>query len=68
MEISPNTDIWTDLVTNPQQYGSLPSKTAIENQVQVQDATWYYNVSEGNPYKEESYVTSVMPVYEQGAD
>ena len=31
----------------------------------VQDATWYYNVSAGNPYKEESYV---FPDEMEGAD
>ncbi|WWD22613.1 hypothetical protein CI109_107106 [Kwoniella shandongensis] len=44
--ISPNTDIWTHLVTNQQQYGHLPSKTATGNQTTVQDATWYYNITE----------------------
>ncbi|WVQ83761.1 hypothetical protein IAT38_005905 [Cryptococcus sp. DSM 104549] len=52
--ISPNADIWTHLVTNSQQWGHLPSREATGNQTTVQDATWYYNISEGNPYKTES--------------
>lgn len=52
--ISPNSDIWTHLVTNDVQYGHLPSDEATGNQTTVQDATWYYNITEGNPYKTES--------------
>ncbi|WVQ75336.1 hypothetical protein IAR50_004953 [Cryptococcus sp. DSM 104548] len=52
--ISPNSPIWTHLVTNEIQYGHLPSAAAIANEKTVQDATWYLNVSSGNPYKSES--------------
>ncbi|KAK8844836.1 hypothetical protein IAR55_006686 [Kwoniella newhampshirensis] len=46
--ISPNTDVWTHLVTNKQQYGHLPSRAATGNQTTVQDATWYFNITEGD--------------------
>lgn len=38
--ITPNTDIWTHLVTNGQQYGHLPSKAATANQTCVLRSTF----------------------------
>ncbi|TYJ55124.1 hypothetical protein B9479_004161 [Cryptococcus floricola] len=52
--ISPNSPIWTHLVTNEIQYGHLPSAAATANETTVQDATWYFNVSDNNPYVSES--------------
>lgn len=36
----PNTDIWTHLLTNPDQWAPLPGREAFANQITVQDATW----------------------------
>ncbi|KAM0279831.1 hypothetical protein ACHAQH_004382 [Verticillium albo-atrum] len=49
----PNTDMWTHLLTNPEQYGPLPSKDGVAKQVVVQDATWDLSATPNDPYVEE---------------
>ncbi|KAI2637180.1 polysaccharide lyase family 4 protein [Hypomontagnella submonticulosa] len=55
----PNSDIWTHLATNAVQYAPLPGKEAKENQVVVQDATWYMDNTPSDPYvqQEAEYFT-----------
>lgn len=55
----PNTDLWTHLLTNPTQYAPLPGDEAIDNQVVVQDATWYLGNTPDDAYvqQEADYFT-----------
>jgi rhamnogalacturonan endolyase len=55
----PNTDLWTHLITNENQFAPLPSKEAISKQVVVQDATWYLGNTPNDPYvvQEADYFT-----------
>ncbi|KAI1102276.1 polysaccharide lyase family 4 protein [Jackrogersella minutella] len=55
----PNSSIWTHLATNGVQYAPLPSKEAVNNQVVVQDATWYLGNTPDDPYvqQEADYFT-----------
>ena len=51
----PNTPLWTHLVTNEEQFATLPSKNATREQVVVQDATWYLgNTPEDEYVKQEA--------------
>ncbi|KAI1503967.1 rhamnogalacturonate lyase [Biscogniauxia marginata] len=55
----PNSDIWTHLLTNEIQYAPLPSDEAVNEQVVVQDATWYLGNTPEDPYvqQEADYFT-----------
>ncbi|KAI1776968.1 polysaccharide lyase family 4 protein [Hypoxylon cercidicola] len=55
----PNSDIWTHLATNAVQYAPLPGSEAKENQVVVQDATWYMGNTPDDAYvqQEADYFT-----------
>ncbi|KAJ9136460.1 Rhamnogalacturonate lyase [Pleurostoma richardsiae] len=55
----PNSDIWTHLLTNEEQYAPLPGKEAIAKEVVVQDATWYLGNTPDDPYvqQEADYFT-----------
>lgn len=51
----PNTEMWTHLVTNKEQWGRLPSLNTLSKQIDVQDATW--NLGDNapdDPYVQES--------------
>ncbi|KAH6677911.1 rhamnogalacturonan lyase [Plectosphaerella plurivora] len=49
----PNTNIWTHLMTNQNQYAPLPGAEAIAKQVVVQDATWDMTATPNDGYVEE---------------
>lgn len=55
----PNSDIWTHLLTNEEQYAPLPGDKAAASQVVVQDATWYLGNTPDDPYvqQEADYFT-----------
>ncbi|KAI1762927.1 polysaccharide lyase family 4 protein [Hypoxylon sp. FL1150] len=55
----PNSDIWTHLATNAVQYAPLPGSKAKENEVVVQDATWYMGNTPDDAYvqQEADYFT-----------
>ncbi|KAI1142403.1 polysaccharide lyase family 4 protein [Hypoxylon sp. FL0543] len=55
----PNSDIWTHLATNGKQYAPLPGTAAQNNEVVVQDATWYMGNTPDDPYvqQEADYFT-----------
>ncbi|KAK6193229.1 Lyso-phosphatidylcholine acyltransferase [Pestalotiopsis sp. IQ-011] len=55
----PNSEIWTHLLTNEEQWAPLPGKEAIANEVVVQDATWYLGNTPDDAYvqQEADYFT-----------
>ncbi|KAI1342383.1 rhamnogalacturonate lyase [Xylariaceae sp. FL0016] len=55
----PDSSIWTHLLTNEIQYAPLPSAEAVENEVVVQDATWYLGNTPNESYvqQEADYFT-----------
>ncbi|ORY62975.1 family 4 polysaccharide lyase [Pseudomassariella vexata] len=55
----PNSDIWTHLLTNEEHYAPLPGKEAKENEIVVQDATWYLGNTPDDAYvqQEADYFT-----------
>ncbi|KAI3331544.1 polysaccharide lyase family 4 protein [Xylariaceae sp. AK1471] len=55
----PNTDIWTHLSTNENQYAPLPGDKAVGSEVVVQDATWYLGNTPDDAYvqQEADYFT-----------
>ncbi|KAL2863385.1 polysaccharide lyase family 4 protein [Aspergillus lucknowensis] len=48
--LRPNTDLWTHLSSSDLQTAPLPSDEAIEQQIDVQDATWRFNNTPSDPY------------------
>ncbi|KAH8681587.1 galactose mutarotase-like domain-containing protein [Xylariales sp. PMI_506] len=58
----PNSNIWTHLLTNEEQYAPLPGSVAVANEVVVQDATWYLGNTTSDAYvqQESDYFTKYM--------
>ncbi|KIY50794.1 galactose mutarotase-like protein, partial [Fistulina hepatica ATCC 64428] len=46
----PNGGPWTHIITNEEQYASLPSEEALADEVEVQDATWYLGLTPNDAY------------------
>lgn len=55
----PNSNIWTHLLTNEDQYAPLPGPAAVAKEVVVQDATWYLGNTPDDHYvqQEADYFT-----------
>lgn len=48
--LRPNTELWTHLSSSDIQTAPLPSEKAIAEQTDVQDATWRFDNTPGDPY------------------